>query len=168
MRNTVFFSLLLLLTGISQAMAADSLYLAIDLLESETGKDLNSQNYIIEVQGREVSYTYHYRGFPFPDNPDQAITRTLTGREFAEIISTIREDGLNQSITENRATAGNGPAQTVKLSVFIQLDGRITKSQISGTWRRFGRNDKENLIEHRAYVDAVRSLLQELKGLEGF
>ncbi len=155
----------LLLIWATFTMADDNFYLKIDLLNSESSKDSNSQRYIVEVNGKEVWYEYTYSGFPFPDDANEKKTRTLSDNELSKIISYIKEEGINKSITENKSTGANNPSRKVHLLLFLKMEGHTTESEISGNTKIFRGDGKVEglLIGNNEYVDAVESLIQDLK-----
>jgi hypothetical protein len=77
LKNLCILSILLLLWSVP-AMAENTFFLKIDLTHSETSRDSNSRQYIVEIHGKELSSRYISTGYPFSDAAHDAEQRTLT------------------------------------------------------------------------------------------
>ncbi|MCF8056356.1 MAG: hypothetical protein K9K37_06925 [Desulfocapsa sp.] len=163
MFKIIFVLPVLLLAWSTDLMGANDFYCKIDLLTKEASKDSNSQRYTVEVKGKEVRYEYSYSGFP--DNEKESASRTLNDEQLSKIISYIKEKGIDSSIIEKKPNDANGPSRKVHLSLLLTLDGQHTKSDISGNYNIYRAEGqiKGVIIENKEYVDAVRSLIRDLK-----
>ena len=154
----------ILLVGSVNIMADSDFYLRIGLMHQETSKDSNSQKYMLEVDNKEVNYRFRYSGYP--GNSFKSKEYTLTDKELQELIQQIKDRKINKSIKERRSTKSNGASTiSVHLSVSLVLDGKITKSEISGNSRIFRADGKikGEIITNKNYIDTVESLSQELE-----
>jgi len=146
-------------------MAGDDFFLEIDILNRETSKDSNSQRYIVKVENKQVEYKYSYSGFP--DEADESTSRTLSDDELSEIIQYIKNQEINNSITESKSQDANGPSRKVNLSLILKLDGKTIESNVSGNYKIFRADGKikGEIIKNIKYVDDVMTLIMDLKGL---
>ena len=154
----------ILLIGSTNLMAKNDFYLKIDLTNREKSKDSNSQKYIIKIKDNNVTYKYTYGGFPGYE--EKSKNYTLTDKELSAIIQEIKDEKINNSIEELRSTKSNGGStRSVHLSVFMVLDCKITKSEISGNTRilRADGKIKGEIIKNKDYVNNVKSLIQDLE-----
>ncbi|MEA3490492.1 MAG: hypothetical protein U9R27_01180 [Campylobacterota bacterium] len=138
-------------------------YLKIDLTNREKSKDSNSQRYIVEVKNKNVDYRYIYSGYP--GYKKRSKQYKLTDRELSQIIHSIKDEKIDLSKEEKRSTKANGVTRSVDLSLFLKLEGKTTKSKISGNVRIFRASGKieGELIKNKDYINSVESLIGDLE-----
>lgn len=156
-----------LLSGCS-ASTQNDFSLELYLKAEENSEDSNSQIETLEINGTDVDYTWTYEGYHPNDDFDteQKESFELTDEQIQSLKLFIKDQGLNQTLTEEKSTGEFG--DSVELTLRVEIDGTVSEVAISGMSALYGsgENGRSNL-DNFAAVESAQDLISTVKDLGG-
>ncbi len=116
-------------------------YLKINLLNSETSKDSNSQKTEIVIKNHKISYQWNYEGYhPDEDLEDyKKVNRELDTGELKKIIDNTQKMNILKNVEEKSKKGSIGIATS--LSLEMHMKQKKTFIHISGMLNMWGNDD---------------------------
>lgn len=156
------------LLGSCSAPTQSDFSLELYLKAEENSEDSNSQTETLDIDGTDVTYTWTYEGYHPGDDFDTEVKESfeLTDEQIQSLKLFIKDQGLDQNVSEQQSTGEFG--DSVEMTLTVEIEGVVSEISISGMSALYGSGETgRSNLENFAAVEAAQDLISTVKDLGG-